>query len=773
MADGNDDFEVIGRITVDDEGNQSLEATNEQLDSLQGKADSAGSSFLDLGNISDFAIGGLLKDAVEGAVEWVGELLNSFVDLVGQGIDLAIEGIQEFIGYLGDAVDEAAAMQDTNAIIGATIKNLGQTTDETSQQMNDLADKIGQTTGTSHDAALAAEQIGLSYANLSSKIMPQYMQALTDMAAGTGRSVSSVSMAISRALEDPAASLSTLKRYGVTLTDAQQENIKMLEKSGDLAGAQAAYLKAIEGKFGGDAAAQAATYNGQLAILHDTFSQLSESVGNALLPALTVLVTTFHSLASSPEVEAFFKTLGAALGDALTKVAAWAQAFVGSGGLQSAFKAIVSGGSELVRNIVSFGENLVTKVIPQVVQLAQTWLPVLLKVFREVTSWAIEEGPKIWNFFVGMIAWVQKTIPVVEGFVGGIVNGIKSVIDFVSGGGIQKAAGGLLGGLGGLTGGADVGGAMKSSMANLMATIQNVVTFIKENGPQIMAIVQQVMAVVIPQLVKLATEVIPFVTSVLKQLSAWFVANGPEIVNVIKHIAEAFEYIIPKVVALWGAIQPVLQDIVSGVEALMTLLLTSSDDTSGIFDKVMAVVVDFDNALVDLFTGLINWILGFFGTNIEKCVVAWRFDFQQMGQIALNLASQMVGIGENIISGFLSGLTNAWKGVTSWLNNAVQQIENGFRNALGIHSDSTVFTEMGANIMSGLASGIKNGLVLPVKAITQVTPALQNAVSSVGASGASGGSVKEINFYITGDTKSVIREIVNTLKLQGIQIPLS
>ena len=800
MSDNSDDFDVVGRITVDDEGTSSIESLNQGLDTLQGKSEDTGGSFLDMGNIADFALGGLLSSAVEGAIGAVGDLASGFVDLAGQGIDLAVGALQDFIGYLGDAVDEAAGMQDTTAIIGATIKNLGSTTDETVSSMSDLADSIGQTTTMSHDQALAAEKTALSYANLSSKVMPDYMTALTNMAAGTGRSASSLGMIMSRALADPGKiGVTALRRYGVILTQTQTDAIKALQKSGDLAGAQELLLSDIETKFGGDAAAAAGTYNGQMSILHDTFSQLTETVGNALLPALTTIVSTFHDLASNPQVTEFFQGLGAAVANIVVQVAQWIKAFVGGGGLQSAMEWINVAFGKVINFTADFGNLLVSKIIPTIVKLAQTWIPILIAWFGKVSAWAVTEGPKIWAFFIGLIAWVQKVLPGVEKFAGGIIkgvqsaiawvqkilpvvepvigkiiNGIKSVISFITGGGIQKAAGGLLGGLfGGAGGEANAGGALKTSIGNIMSVIQNVVTFIKQNGPQIMAIVQKTMAVVIPQLIKLAVEVVPKVTDMLKQLSAWFVENGPKIVKIVSEIATVIQTLAPYVVSVVETILPVIQDLLTAFMAVGGYILDiftgnwvdANKKLQAVGIDMLQGAVDLAKAIVDAFFGLITSILSIFHTSIPQCLAAWKNVFG-------DLVNWMRNFAANVVGGFLSGLTNAWKGVTTWLSNAVANVEKAFRDALGVHSDSTVFNEIGQNLMSGLANGIKKGLTMPVTAIMQAAPALTGAMTS-GNMGVGGsiGKQSQVIFNITGgDPTAIARQIVTTLKLQGIQI---
>lgn len=57
--------------------------------------------------------------------------------------------------------------------------------------------------------------------------------------------------------------------------------------------------------------------------------------------------------------------------------------------------------------------------------------------------------------------------------------------------------------------------------------------------------------------------------------------------------------------------------------------------------------------------------------------------------------------------GFKEGLLNAITGIATWINDHIfQPFINGFKNAFGIHSPSTVMAEMGGYIIEGLKNGL-------------------------------------------------------------------
>lgn len=69
----------------------------------------------------------------------------------------------------------------------------------------------------------------------------------------------------------------------------------------------------------------------------------------------------------------------------------------------------------------------------------------------------------------------------------------------------------------------------------------------------------------------------------------------------------------------------------------------------------------------------------------------------------------MNDMGELTIEGFFKGIGDMLKNIGSWIKTHIfDPFINGFKNAFGIHSPSTVMTEQGNFIVEGLLNGIKN-----------------------------------------------------------------
>lgn len=128
-----------------------------------------------------------------------------------------------------------------------------------------------------------------------------------DMAAAGFGSAESNATALGKALEDPIRGVSALARTGTVFTEEQKEQIRVLQESGDLIGAQEIVLKELETQYGGVAAATADASD-QLAIAADN---IKENFGAALLPVFNELVQGLLPV---------FEQIGTGLGDAMTSI---------------------------------------------------------------------------------------------------------------------------------------------------------------------------------------------------------------------------------------------------------------------------------------------------------------------------------------------------------------------------------------------------------------------------------------------------------------------
>ena len=196
------------------------------------------------------------------------------------------------------AFDDA---QKVMAQTEAVIKSTGGAANVTAGEVENLAGSLSKKSGIDDEAIQSGENLLLTFKNVRNEagkgndIFSQTTTAALDMSVAMGTDMTSASMMLGKALNDPTAGLSKLTKAGVTFTDQQKEQIKALQASGDTLGAQKVILAELKTEFGGSAEAQA-TSLGKMKVSLDN---MAESIGGALAPALEVAAGGIGKLADA------------------------------------------------------------------------------------------------------------------------------------------------------------------------------------------------------------------------------------------------------------------------------------------------------------------------------------------------------------------------------------------------------------------------------------------------------------------------------------------
>jgi hypothetical protein len=102
---------------------------------------------------------------------------------------------------------------------------------------------------------------------------------------------------------------------GIQFTADQEKQIKALQESGDLLGAQNIILKELGTEFGGRFAAQGKTARGTIAGIGDAVEDLQKSLATALFPTVQKLLPRFRELLGSPQFASAVSNLGNKIAD--------------------------------------------------------------------------------------------------------------------------------------------------------------------------------------------------------------------------------------------------------------------------------------------------------------------------------------------------------------------------------------------------------------------------------------------------------------------------
>lgn len=256
----------------------------------------------------------------------------------------------------------------------------------------------------------------------------------------------------------------------------------------------------------------------------------------------------------------------------------------------------------------------------------------------------------------------------------------------------------------------------------------------------------------------------------------------------------------------WGPVWDGITDIASGAWDLLKRNLDVNPFWQGIvdlFNKYTGMIRDYFNQFAedldssakkgdelwkkikDGVGGLIGAIKEIIsGAAIGSALATIITTFNEtMGRFKDHVFSVMKDVGQRIIDGITEGIKNGANVLKDALNWVTSAMPDWVRNALGIHSPSTVFAEIGKNISMGLARGIDDNMRLPeisVKRLVKTTVDTP-AMGWQPVRAESLGGQQRIDVYVHADTQNALptnrqalREIViglqRELQLSGARV---
>lgn len=212
-------------------------------------------------------------------VEGFGGKLEKFGKVAGAAFAAAAAAAAAYAGKLAiEGVKAAIEDEAAQKRLALALQNVTAATDAQISAVEEQILKTSLATGVADDKLRPALQ-RLAVATGSVEKSQELLTLALDVSAATGKDVETVANALGKAYEGNTASLA---RLGIGLSSAE---IKTLGLEGT--------VKQLASTFGGAAATQANTFEGQIERLKVAFDETKESVGAALLPTLQNLLNFF------------------------------------------------------------------------------------------------------------------------------------------------------------------------------------------------------------------------------------------------------------------------------------------------------------------------------------------------------------------------------------------------------------------------------------------------------------------------------------------------
>lgn len=225
-------------------------------------------------------------DKMTNRFEQVGRRMQSIGKTMSIAVTLPILALAK-MGY-NELVENQKALAQTEAAIRST----GGVANVTAKQISTLASKLQDVSGTSDEVVQTGANLLLTFTNIrneagkGNQIFDRATKLMLDMSIAMGQDISSTAVQMGKALNDPIAGVTALRRVGVQLTDQQQESIKTFMEQGDIMSAQKVILGELTTQFGGSAKAFGETIPGQVAKARESFADMTGVLMAQAAPAI-------------------------------------------------------------------------------------------------------------------------------------------------------------------------------------------------------------------------------------------------------------------------------------------------------------------------------------------------------------------------------------------------------------------------------------------------------------------------------------------------------
>lgn len=214
---------------------------------------------------------------------------------------LALGGLKQafriIAGPMSKIIALAGEQAKVNKQLETVIKSTGNAAGVTKQFMLDLADGLQFVTTYGNENIQVAENLLLTFKKISGDIMPDSVEAVLDMATAMDQGLKETSLMVGKALNDPIEGLTNLRRVGITFTEQQEDQIRVMTKANNISGAQAMILEELNSQFGGSARAAAELWIGKIKQMTNVLGDLLEAIGDHIGPALGKMADLVKSLA--------------------------------------------------------------------------------------------------------------------------------------------------------------------------------------------------------------------------------------------------------------------------------------------------------------------------------------------------------------------------------------------------------------------------------------------------------------------------------------------
>jgi hypothetical protein len=262
---------------------------------------------------------------VKGDVNGLSSAASKAGSNVGRNVGIATAAVAAGLAVQVKAgVDSLVELERVENLTEAALKSTGNAANQSVKGIRARAEALEGLTGVDDKVIQNAENLLLTFANISEKAFEPTLESAINLNAALGGdddSLQGVLLQVAKAVNDPVRGMTALRRSGVSFTEAQQKQVKALVEANDLMGAQAIVLGELDKQFGG--AAEAANQGATRAQRRwaDAVEDIQKSLATGFMPLIERVSEKMTQLVADPSflpaVEKFGESLASGFDDAI------------------------------------------------------------------------------------------------------------------------------------------------------------------------------------------------------------------------------------------------------------------------------------------------------------------------------------------------------------------------------------------------------------------------------------------------------------------------
>lgn len=273
-------------------------------------------------------IGDLVANLVATTTGFTGPLSKAqgVVGKFSSGVVKGFGAIPGLLGGITGMLGPFAAAFGAGAIVNAgrdafqaqqklasSLASTGGAAGVSAEEIKILASDLQRLTNFEDDATIAAAGVLATFTNIKGDVFKAAIVSAQDLSAKMGTDLQSSIVQVGKALNDPIKGVTALQRVGVSFTAEQKAQIKQLQQSGNIIGAQAIVMAELQKEFGGTAQAMA----DPLTQLQNILGDVAEGLAAMILPSLNAVAQAIMGsiVPSSQTMGEWFTYVGTVLAD--------------------------------------------------------------------------------------------------------------------------------------------------------------------------------------------------------------------------------------------------------------------------------------------------------------------------------------------------------------------------------------------------------------------------------------------------------------------------